>query len=130
MLALEDLRVENDLLVFRERRTKLKPDMGPRSRVRSWPIGGAPHVVDLVLRWSAVRDKAWADAGASPGHFYTLPGERDPGARTISGWFGPLLQALPSPPVDHFDHHGQRAGGATAYYALEVPERRIRSWGD
>ena len=50
LLALEDLRVENDLLVFRERRTKLKPDMGPQSRVRSWPISGAPQVVDLVLR--------------------------------------------------------------------------------
>lgn len=130
LVALEDVRVENDLLVFRERRTKLKPDMGPRSRVRSWPIRGAPQVIDLVLRWSAVRDKAWADAGGSPGHFYTLPGESDPGARTVSGWFRPLLRALPSPPVEHFDHHGLRGGGATACYALEVPERRIRSWGD
>ena len=85
LLALEDLRVENDLLVFRERRTKLKPDMGPQSRIRSWPISGTPQVVDLVLRWSAVHDKAWAGAGDSPGHFYTLPGESDMGARTISG---------------------------------------------
>ena len=29
LIALADVRVENDLLVFRERRTKLKPDMGP-----------------------------------------------------------------------------------------------------
>ena len=130
LLTLEDMHVENDLLVFHKCRTKLKPDMGPQSRGCSWSINGAPQVVDLVLRWSAVRDKAWADAGDSPGYFYTLPGERDPGAWTISGWFGPLLQALPSPPVEHFDHHGLRTGGATACYALEVPERRIRLWGD
>ena len=122
--------MENDLLVLHKRCTKLKPNMGPQSRFCSWPISGAPQVVDLVLRWSAVRDKAWADAGGSPGHFYTLPGEHDPSAWTISGWFGPLLQTLPLPPVDHFDLHGLCAGGATACYALEVPKRRITLWGD
>ena len=104
--------------------------MGPQTRGRSWPSRGAPEILDLFFRWSAIRDKAWADAGGASGHFYTLPGEHDPGARTVSGWFAHLVQSLPSPPVERFDHHGLRGGGASACYALEVPERRIRAWGD
>ena len=123
LIALEDLRVEDDLLVFRKRRTKLKPGTGLQSRVRSWPSRGAPEILDLVLRWSDLRDKAWADAGGTSGHFYTLPGERDPGAQTMSGWFVDLLKSLPSPPVEHFDHHSLHGGGASACYVLEVPER-------
>ena len=130
LIALEDLRVENGTLIFKERRTKLKPNSDPKIRYRAWPSTGAPAVIDLLLRWTAVRDRAWADAAVPPWHFNTLPGERDPSARTVSAWFARLLRSLPAPPTDHFDHHGLRAGGATACYALEVPEGRIRAWGD
>ena len=122
--------MKDDLLVFHEHRTRLKPGMGPQSRVRFWLSHGAPEILNLVLWWSALHDKAWVDAGGTSGHFYTLPGERDPGAWPESSWFMDLLKSLPSPLVEHFDHHGLRGGGASACYALEVPERRIRAWGD
>jgi len=59
-----------------------------------------------------------------------LPGERDPSSATISGWFSQLLTTSPDLHPGAFDHHGLRAGGASACFALEVPERRIRAWGD
>ena len=48
----------------------------------------------------------------------------------VSGWFSSLLAAFPDRLPGAFDHHGLRAGGASACFALEVPERRIRYWGD
>ena len=99
LIALEDLRIENGTLVFKERRTKLKPNSDPKIRYRVWPSTGTPAVIDLLLRWTAVRDRAWADVAVPPRHFYTLPGERDPTARTVSAWFARLLRSLPAPPT-------------------------------
>jgi hypothetical protein len=129
-ILVEDVRIADGVIAFCERRTKLKPGADPQVRLRSWPSRGAPEVVDLVLRWIATRDRAWAEAGRAPQHFYTLPGERDPSAPTVSRWFSALLASSPALLPGAFDHHGLRAGGASAAFALEVPERRIRYWGD
>ena len=130
LIFLDDLRVADGAVIFRERRTKLKPDSDPAVRLRTWPSRGAPEVVDMLLRWGAMRDRAWAEAGRPPAHFFTLPGERDPSARTVSSWFTRLLASSPALHPSAFDHHGLRAGGASACFALEVPEQRIRHWGD
>ena len=87
-------------------------------------------MVDLLLRWIAARDRAWAEAGCAPTHFYTLPGERDPSSATVSGWFSRLLASSPHLCPGAYDHHGLRTGGASACYALEVLELCIRHWGD
>ena len=129
-LMVDDVRVTDGVIAFCERKTKLKATTDPEVRLRSWPSRGAPEVVDLVLRWTAMRDRAWASAGRPPAHFYTLPGERNPSSPTVSGWFSSLLAAFPDRLPGAFDHHGLRAGGASACFALEVPERRIRYWGD
>ena len=128
-LLVEDVRVDDGVIAFCERKTKLSATTDPEVRLRSWPARGAPEVVDLVLKWTAVRDRAWASAGRPPTHFYTLPGERNPTGPTVSGWFSALLAAFPDRLHGAYDHHGLRAGGASACFALEVPEQRIRYWG-
>ena len=128
-ILIDDLRVADGVLVFRERRSKLRRDEAQCSRYRSWPARGTPEVIDLLFRWSAFRDRAWAQAGRSSAHFWSLPGERSPGAATISRWFSALLEGVPSLTDEQFTHHGLRAGGASSCFALEVAERRIREWG-
>ena len=76
-----------------------------------------------------MRDQEWAQAGTSSDHFWKLPGENAPSAKVISSWFSGLLGAVPSLSREPFTHHGLRAGGATACFALEVAEQRIRNWG-
>jgi hypothetical protein len=129
-ILVEDLKVADGVVAFVERKTKLKAATDPAVRLRSWPSHGAPEVVDLLLRWIATRDRAWADAGRAPTHFYTLPGESDPTSRAVSSWFSRLLSSSPHLCPGAYDHHGLRAGGASACFALEVPELRIRHWGD
>ena len=55
----------------------------------------------------------------------------DPASRTISAWFSKLMTENPqlSPAIIH-RHHDLRAGGASACFALEVPERNCRAWGN
>lgn len=126
---IDDYRVEDGVLIFRERCTKLRPGEAPQLRYRSWPTTGVPEVIDLLFRWSALRDHAWARAGASSDHFWRLPGERSPGPKAVSAWFSEVLAAEPGLARTPFTHHGLRGGGATACFALEVAERRIRAWG-
>ena len=83
-LMVDDVRVADGVIAFYECKTKLLAATDPLVRLRSWPLRGAPEVVDLVLRWTAVHDRAWALAGQPPTHFYTLPGERHPSNAIIS----------------------------------------------
>ena len=117
-------------MIFRKRRMKLKPKTDPSVRLHTWSTRGAPEVVDLLLRLGALRHQAWVEAGLAPAHFFTLPGESVPSSRSVSAWFTRLLASSPALHPGAFDHHGLRAGGASACFALEVPERRIRHWGD
>ena len=88
---------------------------------------------DLLLHWEASCNQTWAAVTEEPPpHFWLLPGEDRLRAATISGWFSTLLQDHPALAQGLLDlrHHGLRAGGASACFALEVPDRRIRAWGD
>ena len=125
--------VPGDSLGFRQRRSKLTRARLPGTRFRTTSLRGLPQLGDLLLRWEAARDNIWAAAlEPPPDHFWQLPGERAPRSATISGWFTSLLQHHPNLAHGLLDlrHHGLRAGGASACFALEVPERRIRAWGD
>ena len=57
-LLVEDVRVADGVIAFCERKTKLSATTNPEVRLRSWPSRGAPEVVDLVLKWTAMRDRA------------------------------------------------------------------------
>ena len=119
---------------FRERRTKLTRARQPGVRFRTSSLRGLPELGDLLLRWSSSRDAAWTaiSEDAPPDHFWRLPGEARPRSATVSGWFSSLLETHPELAMDTPDlrHHSLRAGGASACFALEVPEKRIRAWGD
>ena len=69
-ILVDDIRVEDGVVLFRERKTKLRQGEAQSSRLRSWPSRGAPEVVDLILRWTAFRDRAWAQTDQAPRHFY------------------------------------------------------------
>ena len=130
LLLLGDVTIADDVIVFRERRTKGSRGAVPGERVRSCPTLGVPSLPALFARWHAAHQSAWASRPSPDAHFWALPGEAAPTARTISTWFATLLGAHPdlSPAIRH-RHHDLRAGGATACFALEVPEPHIRAWG-
>ena len=130
LLLLGDVTIADDVVVFRERRTKGSRGSVPGERVRSCPTLGVPALPALFARWHDAHQSAWARRPSPDAHFWTLPGESAPTARTISTWFATLLGAHPdlSPAMRH-RHHDLRAGGATACFALEVPEPHIRAWG-
>ena len=48
-VLIDDYRVEDGVLVFRERCTKLRNGEAPHTRYRSWPSHGAPEVIDLLF---------------------------------------------------------------------------------
>jgi hypothetical protein len=120
-------------LGFRQRRTKLTRARQPGIRFRTTSLRGLPELGDLFQRWADCRDQAWADAypAPPPDHYWQLPTERPPRAATVSGWFSALLATHPELAcgVPDLRHHSLRAGGASACFALEVPERKIRAWG-
>ena len=125
-----DLRVEDDVIIFRERATKTHRTQDPGHQLRTFRCNGVPQLQHVVLRWEQHLRAAWQPTGIAPSHFWTLPGERRPAAKTISTWFSHLLAAHPDlAPIPH-RHHDLRAGGATACFALEMPESRIRAWGN
>ena len=125
-----DVTLVDDVIVFRERRTKGTRGSVPGERVRSCPTLGVPRLPTLFARWQEAHHAAWSRHCPSEAHFWSLPGESAPSARTISTWFSSLLGAHPdlSPAIQH-RHHDLHAGGATACFALEVPEPHIRAWG-
>ena len=127
-ILIDDVRVEDGVVLFRERKSKLRPGDAQRSRLRSWPSRGAPEVVDLILRWSAFRDRAWAQTDQPPRHFYRLPGESTPTSKTVATWFSSLLEREPGIATEPYTHHDLRGGGASSCFTLEVAERRIRDW--
>lgn len=124
--------VPSESLGFRERRSKLTRARLQGTRFRATSLRGLPQLGDLLLQWEATRDSAWAATSAPPSpHFWLLPGENALQSATISGWFSTLLRDHPELAQGLLDlhHHNLRAGGASACFALEVPERRIRAWG-
>lgn len=128
-VLVEDVRIDDGLILFRERKSKLRKNAAPQSRYRSWPSRGAPEIVELIRRWTAYRDAAWARTDQPPRHFYRLPGESTPGPKTVAAWFSTLLAQEPTIASEPYTHHGLRGGGASSCFALEVAERRIRDWG-
>ena len=128
-ILVDDVRVEDGVILFQERKSKLRPGEAQRSCLRSWPSRGALEVVDLILRWTAFRDQAWAQTDQAPRHFYRLPGESTPTPKTVATWFSALLEREPGLATEPYTHHGLRGGGASSCFALEVAERRIRDWG-
>ena len=125
-----DLRVQNSQVVFRERATKTHRTKEPGHRVRTFNAAGVPALLDLIRHWEAVLQHKWTTQNSSPTHYWILPCESQPHARTISTWFSALLTTHPELSPTPHRHHDLRSGGASSCFALEVPEAHIRAWGD
>ena len=110
-LLLGDVTLVDDVIVFRERRTKGTRGSVPRERVRSCPTLGYPRIPILFAHWLEAHHAAWSRHCPAATHFWALPGESAPSARTISTWFSHLLGAHPDllPAIPH-RHHDLRAG--------------------
>ena len=125
-----DITVGTDVITFRERTTKRRRGGTPGQRLRTFNTRGNPDIPAVFRRWMTAQAREWNSTPEDSDHFWRLPGERAPVALTVSHWFSQLMRRHPEISRIPHRHHDLRAGGASACFALDVPEAHIRAWGD
>ena len=74
LLLLCDVTIADDVIVFRERRTKGSRGAVPGERVHSCLTLGVPAFPGLFAQWHAAHQSAWASRPSPDAHIWTLPG--------------------------------------------------------